>query len=167
MQLMNPVEKLLAIEEIKSLKARYFRLLHARNWTQWGDLFTRTGEFSFDDGDSGTQETSSEFVKAVRRLMDKTPHIHDAHMPEIEVTEPNRATGIWPISESLDYRNRCVQGHGEYVEEYEKGSDGTWKIRKLKLIRHRNITLITDSFDTLRTPVKNPFPRFGKENSPI
>lgn len=39
------VRALLDIEEIKQLKARYFRLLDTRRWDEWAQLFTVDCEF--------------------------------------------------------------------------------------------------------------------------
>jgi hypothetical protein len=30
-----------------------------------------------------------------------------------------------------------MQGYGHYVEDYEKGADGTWRIKNLRLTRLR------------------------------
>ena len=37
---MAPDESLLAIEQIRQLKARYFRLLDTKQWDEWGEVFT-------------------------------------------------------------------------------------------------------------------------------
>jgi hypothetical protein len=36
----NLAEKLWDIEQIKQLKARYFRLMDTKDWVAWRDLFT-------------------------------------------------------------------------------------------------------------------------------
>ena len=36
----NLAEKLWDIEQIKQLKARYFRLMDTKDWAAWKDLFT-------------------------------------------------------------------------------------------------------------------------------
>ena len=37
---MDAVEKLLALEEIKQLRAKYWRTLDTKQWEDWGSVFT-------------------------------------------------------------------------------------------------------------------------------
>ena len=39
------------IEEIKQLKARYFRLMDTKQWDEWADLFTDDLDTWFEDDD--------------------------------------------------------------------------------------------------------------------
>ena len=44
---MDDLKTLLAIEKIKRLKARYFRLMDLRHWDEWAELFTKDCVFTF------------------------------------------------------------------------------------------------------------------------
>jgi hypothetical protein len=73
-------------------------------------------------------------------------------MPELELTSPTTATGIWALADYVDHlrpdgTRRTIQGYGHYFEEYRK-VDGTWKIAKLELRRLR----VDDVPDELRGP---------------
>jgi hypothetical protein len=59
-------------------------------------------------------------------------------MPEIDITSPTTATGIWAMEDILQIpggENR-VQGWGHYHETYER-IDGRWRIKTLRLTRLR------------------------------
>jgi hypothetical protein len=50
-------------------------------------------------------------------------------MPEIEVTSPTTATGIWAYEDLARYPDgRRMDGYGHHHETYEK-VDGTWKMK--------------------------------------
>ena len=46
---MNQIDKLLAIEEIKQLKARYFRFVDTKDWTGFAGLFAADAVFDLSD----------------------------------------------------------------------------------------------------------------------
>ena len=72
---------------------------------------------------------------------------HHGHMPEIELTSPTTANGIWAmedhlwVSEGNPLPYRSLHGYGHYHETYEKtfdeDADGRWLIKTLKLTRIR------------------------------
>jgi 3-phenylpropionate/cinnamic acid dioxygenase small subunit len=45
----DAVQWLLDVEEIRALKARYFRLLDAKRWSEWVDVFSDDLEFVYAD----------------------------------------------------------------------------------------------------------------------
>jgi hypothetical protein len=47
---MDAISRLLAIEEIKQLKARYFRFLDTRNFTAMADVFCSDALFDYSEG---------------------------------------------------------------------------------------------------------------------
>src|ERR1700678_1057947 len=92
----SAVEKLLAIEEIKQLKARYFRLVDTKQWTQWGRLFTVDVVVDFSDDNRGQPPIRGrdELRTTVERLLGPCLSLHHGHTPEIEILSPTRARGI-------------------------------------------------------------------------
>jgi hypothetical protein len=63
--------------------------------------------------------------------------VHHGHTPEIEITSPNRATGVWAMEDMLRWPNGMeLHGYGHYHETYEK-VDGTWRIASSTLTRLR------------------------------
>ena len=57
-------------------------------------------------------------------------------MPEIEITGPATATGVWAMFDYVELPEFTLRGWGHYHEEYVKERGG-WKIRRLRLTRLR------------------------------
>lgn len=138
--LARSVTRLLAIEAIKVLKARYFRLGDMQEWDSWKDLFTR--DLTIDvPGFDGVSSRES-FVERVasNHANGFLPAIHHGHMPEIEIVDDSTATGIWTLFDYLDRDQKggrmVLFGYGHYEERYKK-IDGEWRISSLKLTRVR------------------------------
>jgi ketosteroid isomerase-like protein len=133
-------DTLAAVEEIKKLKARYFRLMDTKQWDAWADLFTDDLDAWFEDTGRSVHGRD-EFVAGVSGLLADALTVHHGHMPEIEVTGPDSARGTWSMFDYVQLRNpkRPVEfkGYGHYHEEYRKGSDGRWRISSLRLHRLR------------------------------
>lgn len=144
----DPVRRLLAIEDIKALKARYFRLVDDQQWGELRGLFTHDARFefpglgSFDDPDS--------CIDGIRSALTGTTTIHHGHMPEITVTSPETATGIWSLADVVirakesggrvpGYPEAFQAGHvgfARYLETYRDDGDG-WRIARLEVQRLR------------------------------
>jgi hypothetical protein len=61
-------------------------------------------------------------------------------MPDITMTSPDTATGVWAMLDYLTFPGdgppRGFTGYGHYHEEYQR-QDGAWLIRRLVLTRLR------------------------------
>jgi len=134
-------DDLIEIEAIKQLKARYFRLLDTKQWDAWGDLFTDDVVFVDTSAPGDRMEGREAIVAQLRKLLGPATTTHHGHMPEIELTGPTTATGVWAM---FDYVHLpqvdppvTFEGWGHYHEEYVKADDGTWRIARLRLSRLR------------------------------
>jgi len=131
------------IEAIKQLKARYFRLLDTKQWDAWREIFSE--DFSGVVEGGGQHEpirfaSRDELVATNRRLLGaEVPTVHHGHMPEITVTGPDSATGIWAMMDIVKL-GAGFRGYGHYHEEYVKRA-GAWQIRRLHLTRLTMIPL--------------------------
>jgi hypothetical protein len=132
-----------AMEQIKQLKARYFRLVDTKQWHAWGELFTEdvTAEYHNapqdhpNEGLPGlTCSGRTTLVEAVTRALAPVTSIHQGFMPEIELTSPATARGIWAMCDYLRMPNCIFKGYGHYAEEYVKEASG-WKIKSVVLTR--------------------------------
>ncbi len=140
---MDAAEQLLAIEEIKQLKARYFRSMDTKDWEGFAGVFAPnavldvTGESGADEGIVRGNELIAEYV---RGHVDPVTTVHHGHMPEIEITSSTEATGIWSMEDMLRWPEgspiASMHGYGHYHETYEK-IDGRWRIASCKLTRLR------------------------------
>jgi hypothetical protein len=135
-------DELVDIGEIKRLKARYFRLMDAKQWDAWGELFTSDCRLSSEPG-RGLPCIEwvgrDQIVACNRAALEGCRTVHHGHMPEIEITGPTSARGIWAMYDFLTWDGageRAYVGYGHYEETYEK-QDGSWRIKSLWLTRLR------------------------------
>jgi hypothetical protein len=143
---MCAANKLLAIEEIKQLKARYFRFVDTKQWMQWGLLFTPDVVVDFSADNTGQPPIRGREVlqSTVERLLGSCASLHHGHTPEIEILSPTEARGIWVMQDWLNWPKdaeaplgyHTLVGWGHYHETYAKSSGG-WQIATLKLTRMR------------------------------
>jgi hypothetical protein len=150
------------IEQIKQLKARYFRFIDGHNWTELRGLFT--DDFHMYRGWSAepARTTADAFVAGVSKNLGNVRSVHHGHMPEIELTGPNTARGVWAMFDWLDYQDESQQmrqGFGHYHDEYEKGTDGKWRIKSFRLVRIRVDNLPRSNFSP--APDFPPLPSDG------
>ena len=138
---MDPIDRLLALEELKQLKARYFRCIDTKQWDEWGDVFTLDAELSVPDAGMSASGRD-EIVASVSALLEGTRTVHHGHMPELELTGPDTARGVWAMFDYVEWPTRedgsrnGLHGYGHYHEEYRR-EDGTWRIARSRLERLR------------------------------
>lgn len=133
---MDP-SRLADLEEIKQLKARYFRLMDTKQWNAWGEVFTE--DCSMRNGPPGADAVCGRdaIVAYVRRMIDAVVTVHHGHMPEITFTGPDSASGIWAMFDQLRGPGFELDGWGHYHEEYRRCADGRWRIASTRLSRLR------------------------------
>jgi SnoaL-like domain len=152
---MDPLHQLLAIEEIKRLKAKYFRFIDLQDWDSFAALFTedavmdmRAGMPERDEGTSvlhGPREISA-FARETVGAVGHT--VHHGYMPEIDICSETSARAIWAMSDRLrqveGLRGVLVfTGFGHYHDTYERVG-GSWLIKQVCLTR-----LSTDGLATV------------------
>lgn len=130
---------LLDLEAIKGLKARYCRLLDAKDWQAWRQVFT--DDFVSDTSSAGGKliEGADDFVEFTRRSLRKPSQVtaHQVHAPEIELTSPTTARGVWALEDVVRLAPGVnLRGYGHYHETYEKVG-GSWLIKTSTLTRLR------------------------------
>ncbi len=124
------IDDLLEIEQIKRLKYRYLRCLDQKLWDDLADVFTvdavaaySGGAYSFDGRD--------EIMGFLREAMGAETFLssHRCHHPEIDITGPDTATGVWALDDVVVMQewDLTVRGSAFYTDEYRK-VDGEWKI---------------------------------------
>ena len=142
---LTDLERYHAIEEIKQLKARYFRHIDGKDWDSWQAVFAPDAELvvSFEGDGPGTPDNpvvgATEIVAFVRPSIEALVTVHHGHTPEIELTSPTTARGVWAMEDLLslpDGGGQVLQGWGHYHETYER-IDGQWHIKTLRLTRLR------------------------------
>jgi hypothetical protein len=136
---MDDAAALSEIESIKQLKARYCRYLDTKDWDAWRQIFT--DDFLSDTSEAGGKvvEGADAFVAYVRKTLGQPgrPTVHQVHAPEIELTSPTTAKGVWALNDVVRLAPGLnLNAYGHYHETYEK-VDGQWRIKSSKLTRLR------------------------------
>jgi len=137
------VRRLVAIEEIKQLKARYFRAVDLKQWDEFAQLFTADLQIDFAESTSKPM-TREQFVASARRHFAGATSVHHGHIPEIEIIDETHARAVWPMFDLVETPRESSYeshtGYGHYYEEYRK-EDGRWKICRTQLVRIKRVSL--------------------------
>lgn len=131
------------IEEIRRLKARYFRFLDGKNWDGWRDeVFTADVRMDVMDDPAQIVTGIDAAIALVKGAVQPATTVHHGFMPEIELTGPDTATGVWamqdlvvwPADAPLGGKYTRLEGAGHYIETYARRPDG-WRISSVRLTR--------------------------------
>jgi hypothetical protein len=125
------------IEAIKQLKARYCRLLDTKDWAGYRQVLT--DDVVMDTTASGGDVIAGgdPFLDFLRVALAGAVTVHQCHTPEITLTSPSSADGIWATEDRVRFPDGSdLNGFGHYHETYEK-SDGAWRIKSSRLTRLR------------------------------
>ncbi|MEJ7935341.1 nuclear transport factor 2 family protein [Sphingobium sp. AN558] len=141
------LETLSAIEEIRRLKARYFRLMDMKDWSGFAEIFTEDAIFDVLDALEENPDPAAAQPPVIGRaaIVDYVStgiapitSAHYGHMPEIDILSDDEATGIWAFEDILRLPAggpfTLFRGHGHYHERYSR-ADGRWRIASLKITR--------------------------------
>jgi len=135
------VQRLLDIEEIKRLKARYFRAMDQKQWDEFAQVFARDAIMEVPEANM-VQRGRDAIAASVSGVLTGVRTVHHGHMPEIELTGPDTARGMWAMFDYVEFPPSesggrvGLQGYGHYREEYVR-EDGEWRIARLRLERLR------------------------------
>lgn len=141
---MNDIERLLAIEEIKRLKARYFYAFDHKDWTMWREqVFAPDGRLEVPEADFAVEGIDTMIAWLIQQAADQVS-VHHGHTPDIEILSDTTAKGVWAMEDRL-YRSKehplngdvsYLHGFGHYHETYVKLDRG-WRIQSTRLTRLR------------------------------
>jgi hypothetical protein len=128
------------IEAIKQLKARYFRMMDAKDWDGLAAVFADDVEIDMTGEGGGITRSVAEYMPFLRENIETVTTVHHGHMPEIELTSPATATAIWAMEDELWWPEggplTHLHGYGHYHETYVKTPSG-WRIKTMRLTRLR------------------------------
>ena len=152
---MDDVQRLMAIEDIKQLKARYFRCMDTKDWDGLAKVFAPDALFDLREssslrhpltgvweppytGEADVHRGHAAVLKMIRDAVVKLVTIHHGHMGEITVIDETHASGIWAMEDVvLNAPNEAhfhMHGRGHYHDTYVKIADG-WAIQTTKITR--------------------------------
>lgn len=137
---MDGLARLEAIEAIRALKARYFRLMDTGQWDLLPAVFTRDLRVVTPDG-ALHAEGGDAYAAALRHSLEHAVSCHQGFMPEIAVHDAGSASGVWAMQDVIEWRTahprrgwKAIVGRGHYHETY-RVEDGEWRIATLVLTR--------------------------------
>ena len=126
------------IEAIKQLKGRYCRTMDTKDWAAMRQVFT--DDVTIDTVESGGNiiTGADDFLTFLVGAIGDVVTVHQCHTPEIEITSPSTAKGIWAMEDMLRSPDGSeFHGYGHYHETYA-AQEGAWRISSLKLTRLRS-----------------------------
>jgi hypothetical protein len=142
---MTAIEQLLAIEEIKQLKANYFYCLDHKDWATWKkDVFAPDASLHVPESRAEPYVGIDNIIAWVSASTGDQVSVHHGHMPVIKISSADTATGIWAMEDRL-YRSKeqplasghtYLHGFGHYHETYVRGPAG-WRNKTTRLTRLR------------------------------
>lgn len=152
MTAIDPIARLIAIEEIKQLKARYFRLMDGKQFGPLRDVFADDAVFdaraslSIDgNGESGRAAESNDWVYEggdtiiafIKGAIGTQRTVHHGHCHEIEVLSDTEAQGVIAMEDQIwdeSGEKLTLHGMGHYHETYVKVG-GAWRIKTSRITR--------------------------------
>jgi uncharacterized protein (TIGR02246 family) len=135
------VQRLVDIEEIKQLKARYCMCVAKEDWQTFETLFAEDLQFITTDGT--IHEPRSGFMAFHKKNIQQAKlwGVIHCYTPLITLTGANTATGIWAMEDFHVWPG--TEGHrvghhayGHYHEEYVRLPDG-WRFKQIKVVTDR------------------------------
>jgi len=150
---MGPLDMLIAMEDIRTVKARYFRCVDTKDWDGLAAVFTSDVVLDRTYGGSVQCPWTKEWTPPVspepllvrgrdavmamiRKAVEHLHTVHHGHMPEIAFDDDATARAIWSMSDELrDREGRLiVAGRGHYHDVCRRTEDG-WRIAAFTLTR--------------------------------
>jgi len=135
------LEDLIAREEIKELKARYFRFTDLHDFESFGKLFV--DDAIMEGGQLGGSSTiiasgRDEIVRQAALASEGAVKIHHGHNYEITICDLARASGIWAgeylfFDKNSSASRQLRHNYVYYHEEYVRRADG-WKFATVKIV---------------------------------
>lgn len=132
------LQQLSDLEDIRTLKHRYFRGIDTADSALLSGLFTEDLAVDYRGGAYRVQfsgrENMLEFLR--NSFTSDALAMHHGHMPDITLTSADSATGTWYLEDifiSLEHRSHTI-GTAIYRDEYRREDDG-WKIARTEYDR--------------------------------
>lgn len=156
---MNDIERLVAIEEIKQCKARYWRAIDSKDFellrtVMADDVVFDTSESTHDPvrgqlplfpAKHEPSRSLEEVIRNANKAMGSdVQSAHMGHIPEITLTSDTTAEAIFPFEDRvLKHGYGAFNGYGYYTDTFEK-INGEWRVKTSKINRYRVIADFID-----------------------
>jgi hypothetical protein len=111
-------------------------LMDQKKWDEWAMVFSTDAHLVVPEG-AVDERGRAAVVASVSGVLEGVRTVHHGHMPEIEITGPDTARGIWAMFDYVEFpagpggERIGLQGYGHYTEEYLR--ETRWRIASLHL----------------------------------
>ena len=127
---MSTIDELADVEQLKKLKARYFRTMDTKDWEAMRTVFTDDVVVDTTQSGGDVITGADAFMAFLESTLQGAITVHHGHMPEIEITSPTTARGVWALQDTILWPDGSrMVGLGHYHETYEK-AEGEWRIKR-------------------------------------
>ena len=144
---LTDLERLVAIDAIRDLMARYVRHADNKQWTDLAETFLPDGTFTPYDVEGNPRAEMrgrADIAQTIGASVGSATAIHHLFTYEIEVTSPVTASGVFAMEDELIRADdeplvpddsgarpfRTARGAGHYHARYER-VDGAWFIAEM------------------------------------
>jgi hypothetical protein len=147
---MDLTTRLAAIEDIKQLKARYFRFVDTQDFDAMAMVFCRDAIFDCSEGLRATplagevagpvgpiNHGRDAIMAWIREAFVSQTSVHHGHCHEITIDSETEAHGVIAMEDyifGLDRTTLLLHAAGHYHERY-RVEDGEWRIAATRLTR--------------------------------
>lgn len=138
MSMEERLRRLEDIEAIRNLKHRYFRAIDTADIATLNDVFADDVSVDYEGGSyRWVVQGKAELVEALANSFNaRVLAQHTGHHPEIELTGPDTATGLWYLTD-IFHNFATMQstiGSALYRDTYRRQASG-WKIARTTYTR--------------------------------
>ena len=122
------IADLVEFRAIEELKYRYLRCVDLKEWDELAGVFTGDATASYAGGNL-TFDGRDAILDFLRSALGTQLTSHKCHHPELELTGPDRATGIWALEDVVidPDAGYTIRGAAYYHDRYRKVG-GSWLI---------------------------------------
>jgi len=150
--LMNDVDRLIAIEKIKQIRAKYFRGVDSADAELVKSILAEDCVLDYT-GCCTDPKSGRDFIPAMNVVLKGRDawrsdgmsrlgivSVHQGHHCQIDITGDTTASGIWAMTDRLyfppGHAFSLMTGYGHYEDTYEKIA-GEWKLKTTHITRLR------------------------------
>lgn len=137
MEGMTDIERLVALEDIKVLKARRDQAIDTKNWDLYHSLHAEDHISHHADEGYSQWIGPDKMIEGVKASLKGKRSSHHSHTPDITFESPTKANAIWGMEDLIfdeETLELLLHGFGFYHESCEK-RDGEWKFTYRQLRR--------------------------------
>jgi hypothetical protein len=148
----SSIERLIAVESVRIVKARYFRAMDTKDWDLLRSLFSP--DVACDYRNAGTDPSTGinhvpgptehilrgadMVVESLKQALSPMVTVHIGHSADIQIDDDAHASGTWGMNDILrlpgEGRPKKLVGYGYYHDTFERLATG-WVIKTLRLSR--------------------------------